>query len=76
MPPDEQTAIGQIGNALDPTQGDGFVERYGPLILLLVYVGVYIALFMDVVPKPDIAWGLLGLLGPVVGAILMRVGRR
>lgn len=76
MPVEEQGALAQIGNALNPAQGEGPVEKWGPLVILIVYLGIYVCLFLDVVPKPDIAWGLLGLLGPVVGAMLMRMGRR
>ena len=73
--PERDELIGELGRALNPMVGHGPLDKFGPLLLLVIYVGIYIALMFDVVPIPEIAWGLEGILGPAVGIYIKHAGR-
>lgn len=64
-----------VGNALNPMVGINVVEKVGPLVILVTYLGIYGALMFDLIPKPEVAVAVLGIIGPFVGGLLIRMGR-
>lgn len=63
-----------VGTALNPTVGKGFLDKVLPLITTLIYFALYGALMFQLVPDPQIAWGLIGVIGPLVGVYLRSAG--
>lgn len=60
--------------ALDPTKGRGFVERFVPLLIAVATVGVSVAAILGFVPGMGVDAGLALLLGTGGGVAIRSQG--
>lgn len=75
MPSEKDTStVGAMAAGLDPTEGRNVVEQVGPLVVLVLYVGILLTMAFDVMPNPDVLQGLMGILGPFIGAWIAKLG--
>lgn len=63
-----------MGKGLSVAEGPGPIERFGPLIALLLYLMAIGVLAFDLAPNPDILLGVVALLGPIVGGWAAKLG--
>lgn len=74
-PKDDRSVVEAVGDGLTVKEGDTVLERWGPLVALVLYVGLVLLLSFDVLPDPSPVVALMGLLGPVVGVYVRHMGR-
>lgn len=79
MPPkdtDEPTTLSALGAGLSTADTPRVTpwERWGPMVAFVAYVACILLLAFDFVPNPSGIVGLVGLLGPIVGAWAAKLG--
>ena len=68
-------ALKAMVDGLNPTVGTSLLDKTLPLIGTLAYLATYGLMMFDVIPNPEAAQALMGILGPMVGVWLHKAGQ-
>jgi hypothetical protein len=61
-------AVRSVGFALNPARGGSAVERWGPLLVVIVWLAMSVGLFFGLAPDNNLTMGIYGTISVLAGA--------
>lgn len=63
-----------VGSALNPKQGNTILEKWGPILVVVVWLAMTLAIFFDVAPTTDATTTAYGVVSAAAGIYVRHMG--